>query len=248
MIVSTLRTRETNPRHFVGTTAWALGAALAVWLSSTAQAARLQDLAVLRAQANEYLFTLAQAAYPTLSAEVRTGSLDPRLRLPHCPKPGFFLGAGNQPHGSGTLGIRCREPGQWTLYLTYKISLRGHVLVTKRPLPARQDLSSGEVELKLVTMEQPPGAYFTSLEQIRNVVTARPLDAGQPITLDVLKRSHVIRPNQRVRILAEGSGFQITQEGTAQNAAYMGDPVRVKMPSGRIIQGVADADGQVRIP
>ncbi|HRH79784.1 MAG TPA: flagellar basal body P-ring formation chaperone FlgA [Thiobacillaceae bacterium] len=225
-----------------------LGVALLGMGMSAAGAEHPQALDLLRDGADNFLRDQAGQAYPGMEAQVALGTLDPRLRLRHCPEPDFFLTTGSQPHGSGSLGIRCREPGQWTLYLSYRIVLSGEVLVAKRPLHASQSLLPADLELRRIKLEQPPGAYFRHPDQLRGTAAARPIAAGQAISLDVLKRRFAVLPNQRVRIVARGRGFQISQEGTAQNAAYMGDTVRVKMPSGRIIQGVADADGVVRVP
>lgn len=225
-----------------------LFAVLLVFGQAAGGAGQLQDLDLLREQAGRYLLGLAGQAHPALEARVETGLLDPRLRLPLCPEPDFFLATGSRPHGSGSLGIRCREPEEWTLYLSYRIVLSGDILVAKRPLPARHGFQPSDVETRRMELTQAPGTYFRHPDQLRGTLAARPIAAGQAISLDVLKRRFAVLPNQRVRIVAEGRGFRISQEGTAQNAAYMGDTVRVKMPSGRIIQGVADSEGVVRIP
>lgn len=213
-----------------------------------ARAETLQDPEALRALAAAHLRSASRAAHPGLDAQVRIGQLDPRLRLPHCPEPEFQLTTGSRLYGSGSLGVQCREPRPWTLYLGYGIALSGDVLVARRPLPAGTGLLAEDVETRRMPLDQAPGNYFRAAEQLRGALTARALGAGQAITVDALKRRFAIRANQRVRLLVEGAGFQVSQEGTAQNAAYMGEAVRVKMPSGRIIQGVAEADGSVRVP
>lgn len=210
--------------------------------------AGFQDMAALRAQAAEHLLVVARQAYPDFLAQVETGKVDPRLRLAACPQPEFELTAGSTPHGQGHLAIRCREPVAWSFYLGYRITLVGEVLVARSPLPARSGLPPGSLELRRLTLSLPPGQYFQSPSQLRNSTLKRPLAAGQPVTLDSLRREPVIRAQQRVRLVVSGQGFQVSQEGTAQNAAHMGDPVSVKMPSGRVLKGVAEADGSVRVP
>lgn len=216
--------------------------------TSPAGAGTLQDPETLRALAAAYLHDAARAAHPGLEVQVRIGRIDPRLRLSHCPVPEFQLTAGSRLYGNGSLGVRCRDPLPWTLYVGYGIALSGEVLVARRPLPAGTALLAEDLEMRRMPLEQAPGNYFRAVEQLRGALTARALGAGQPVTVDSLKRRFVIRANQRVRLLVEGAGFQVSQEGTAQNAAYMGETVGVKMPSGRIIQGVAEADGSVRLP
>lgn len=209
---------------------------------------RIQDLDRLGREARVFLLAGIQAAHPGLTAQVETGPLDPRLRLPHCPTPEYTLTAGGTPHGSGSLAVRCTAPNPWTLYLGYRVTLTGEVLVARRPLPARAALQAADLELRRAELTRPPGHYFRLPDALRGSVLARAVAAGQPITLEVIRRQPAVRASQRVRLVSEGAGFQVSQEGTAQNAAYVGETVRVKMPSGRIIQGVAEADGSVRAP
>lgn len=222
-------------------------------LSLAAGAVHAQDGAQqawsdLQVEAARYLHDLATRDDTAIRAQVEVGAVDPRLRLPRCTRPVMFLPAGARPYGNGSLGVRCEDaPEPWTLYLTYRISLKGPALVTRWPLAPRQQIKAGDVELREIAYAAPPGDYLRDAAQLEGAMTARPIPAGQPLTADRLVRSQTVRAGQRVKIWLRGSGFQVTQEGVALNGAKAGETVRVRTDSGKIVQGEASADGRVLI-
>jgi flagella basal body P-ring formation protein FlgA len=226
--------------------AWALLPAL---LAGVASAADLQDLGSLRQLAERFLHEQVRATDAALTARIEIGPVDNRLRLPRCEQPPVpFLPPGARLHGNGSLGLRCDDANQaWTLYLTYKIGLQGPALVARAPLGARQPLKAGDVELRSIAYERPPGEYLRDTTLLVGALTARPLPAGQPITVDGLLRSPTVRAGQRVKVWLAGAGFLVSQEGTALNTAAAGELVRVRTDAGKILQGRAGADGRVRI-
>lgn len=202
-----------------------------------------QNLDNLRAQAGAWLEALAVKTYPDSQARVHIGPVDERLNLPSCPEPRFFLPQGGRPWGNGSLGARCEGAVKWSLYLGFESRLRGPGLVAARPLPARSLPGPGDLELRLLDYRQDPDNYLREFPPGSKLL--RPLATGQPLLLGVLDRPDVIRAGQKVQVMATGSGFNVTQEGTALGRAASGETVKVKMPSGRIVQGIATRTGQV---
>lgn len=202
----------------------------------------------LRLLAERHLHELIKRTDPALRAQVEIGPIDPRLRLPPCKHPQWFLPAGARLQGHGTLGVRCEDAAEpWTLYLSYKISLQGPALVAKRPLAARQVIMANDVELKEIAYEAAAGEYLRDPALLEGALTARSIQAGQAITLDRLLRSPSVRAGQRVKAWLHGSGFYITQEGVALNNALPGETVRVRTDAGKVIQGLATRDGRVQV-
>lgn len=211
-----------------------------------AQDAPLRSWSDLRQQAERHLHDLATRDDAAIRARVEIGAIDPRLRLPQCARAVLFMPAGARLHGNGSLGVRCEDaPEAWTLYLTYRISLQGPALVARWPLAARQPIKADDLELREIAYEAPPGDYLRDAAVLEGAVTARPIPAGQPITMDRLVRSQTVRAGQRVKLWLSGNGFHITQEGVALNGAKAGEMVRVRTATGKIVQGQAGADGRV---
>ncbi len=204
-----------------------------------------QNFQTLRAQAGTWLEFQAMKAYPDAQARVRIGPVDDRLNLPPCPEPRFFLPQGGRAWGNGSLGVRCEGPAKWSLYLNFEGVLRGPALVATRAMPARTVPGSGDLELRLMDYQQDPDNYLRELPPGSKLL--RPLAAGQPVLLGALDRADVIRAGQKVLVVATGSGFNVAHEGTAVGRAAAGDSIKVKMPSGRIVQGIATREGQVAV-
>lgn len=222
---------------------------LALLLSchGSAWATEKQDLRALRTAATRYLESQATIAFPDARPEVSVGAIDPRLNLTACSNLTLSLPAGSQLWGSGNLQAQCSAPASWGLYLTYKITLRGPALLAKRPYiagerPLPADFARGEVEYT-----GDPGRYPRSAAELGNATLTRPLAKNQAVTVDILRVPAIIKAGQRVRILVDGQGFQISQEGIAQGQAGVGDTLRLKTPSGRMVQGIVHPDGTVHI-
>lgn len=212
-----------------------------------AAAGEHHDLDALRDGAAAHVRELASQAYPDSRVTAEVGSADPRLRLARCARAEFFLPLGNRPWGSGSVGARCREPAAWTIYLTYRLRIRGPGLRARHPLPAGQRLDGNDVDVAEVEYAGDPGRYPRDSARIAGMQLLRPLAAGAPVRVDMVRRHPVIRAGQKVLVRVEGAGFQVSQHGIAQEQAAAGESVRLKTVSGRVIQGVAQDDGSVRV-
>ena len=204
-----------------------------------------QNFQTLRTQAGAWLESLAMKTYPDSQARVRIGPVDERLNLPACPEPRFFLPQGGRTWGNGSLGARCEGAVKWSLYLTFESRLRGPSLVAARPIPARTVPGPGDLELRLLDYQQDPDKYLREFPPGSKLL--RPLATGQALLLDALDRPDVIRAGQKVQIRVTGSGFNVSQEGTALSGAAPGDTIKVKTASGRIVQGIATREGHVAV-
>lgn len=221
--------------------------ALALLGQGPAWADGRQDLAAVRAAAGRHVLALVAAAYPEARAQVDIGPIDPRLQLADCPEAAFALTSGSRLWGTGNLAVDCPGPTPWNLYLSYRIALKGPALVAARALPAgtvpgANDLAPAEVEYA-----GDPGRYPREVAGLRGAALVRPLPRHGALTLDLLRIRPIIKAGQRVRIVIDGAGFQVSQEGIAQGQAAPGDSLRLKTASGHFVQGVVQADGTVRL-
>ncbi len=117
----------------------------------------------------------------------------------------------------------------------------------------RENVASG-AHLGAADMQQksgrldllPPRAILES-QQALNAVTMRNINIGQPLTLSMLRRPWMVHAGQQVQVQATGSGFNVSSAGKAMNNAAAAETVRVRMPSGQIVNGTVGADGTVSI-
>jgi flagella basal body P-ring formation protein FlgA len=221
--------------------------ALVQFYSLAAQAEVIHNTESVRTAARHYLGSQIAATYPDSTAEITVGSVDERMNLSECPTPSLSLAAGSHLWGTGSIGVRCEAPANWNLYLSYSIRLKGPALLAQRPLPSHyaptaRDLTNAEVEYK-----SDPGRYPRNPDNLHGATLTMPVAKGTPITIDLLRVKPLIQAGQRVQIRSGGDGFVVSQEGIAQQQAGVGELLRLKLASGRYVQGIVQDDGTVYI-
>lgn len=197
--------------------------------------------------ASHYLTQSATQAYPGSRAKVEVGPIDNHLGLASCTEPDFFLPTGSRLWGNGNLGVQCGGVSPLTFYLTYRIRLDGPALLARRPLPVGYaplpaDLIRGDIHYRYE-----PSRYPLDPANLHDARLLAPLAKNAPLTIDMLRAATLIKAGQRVLIQSDGPGFQVTQEGVAQQQAGAGDLLRLKLSSGRYVQGVVRNDGTIYI-
>ena len=206
-----------------------------------------QSLDALSRAAHDYLKPRVAEAYPELQARIDIRPPDPRLQLTQCEELEFTLPSGASLNGIGSIGIRCASPRAWALYLAYQVGLRGPAVRAARPLAPRAAIKARDVQLKDTDLTGDPGRYLRDPRQAVGLLTKRPIQADQAITLDMLDRPLAIRSGQKVRIAVQTPSFTVSQECTAMSNAMVGDLVRCKAGNGRILQGIATEAGTLEI-
>lgn len=207
----------------------------------------VQDLGALVRQGEAWLQSQVSERYPDLSSDAQVIAPDNRLRLPACAALDFSLPAGSPLWGNGSLGVRCAAPSLWSLYTPYKIRLSGPALVSLRAVSARHALAPGDVELQRIEYQGMPETYPRDKHALDGSLLVVPVSPGTAIRSDMLRRPPLVKAGQRVRIRADGPGFQVSQEGVAQQAGAIGETIRLKTANGRILQGQVEADGHIRL-
>jgi len=197
------------------------------------------------------LFINAETAGIPGRVEVKIGAPDPRLKPAPCTALEPFLPAGTRLWGRTTLGVRCRDAvagnAGWSVLLPVEIKVFGNALVTTRALAAGEFPDAGSYAMREVELTREPRGTLTDPLQIGEMVLARPVAAGQVMRSDLLKARQVINAGEQVKVVAAGRGFRISTQGRALNAAVVGQTVRIQSESGRMLSGVAQADGSVEM-
>lgn len=219
----------------------------AAWPGAPSMAASSQDLQHLRQQGQTWLQAQTLNTWPDIRSRVSIGPVDNRLRLPACLDVRFSLPANAQIGNRGSLRAECLAPARWSLYISFQVGLSGPALVSRRDLPPRSRISATDLALQDIDYAHPPSAYLRDTRLAIGALTNQRIPAGQPVLSSALVSPPVINAGQRVRLVVEGVGFAISHEGHALNSAAAGAPVRVKIRNGRIVQGIAQADGNVQV-
>jgi flagellar basal body P-ring formation protein FlgA len=181
--------------------------------------------------------------------DVEASRLDPRLALPACPKaleaqpPQTW-----SPGARVNIQVRCPVAGGWALYVPVRVQVQTEVLILAAPAARGEPLTAAHLRTERRDVAQLTGGFLTRLEQAEHMVLRRPLALGAVVTAAALETPRLVKRGQRVRLVAGTAGFSVASEGEALTDAAAGDRVRVRhLQSRRIVEGVVDPDGLIRV-
>lgn len=209
-----------------------LGALSTRWLNDAVQAAQVQGGA---------------NAMP-LRMEVSVGSLDPRLRLAPCNRVEPYLPIGSRLWGRTRLGLRCLDGAtHWNVFLPVTVKAIGPAWVLRDGVAPGAVLKPGDAVQAEADWAADASPVVADPAQWVGRVATRGLAAGQPIRQSMVRTQQVMQAGAAVRVLAGGQGFEVSTEGQTLSAGAVGEPVRVRMPNGRIATGQVVDAGTVRL-
>ncbi|THF65730.1 flagellar basal body P-ring formation protein FlgA [Pseudothauera nasutitermitis] len=212
----------------------------------TAPALAQQAAEPVRAIAQRFLET--EAAGLPGQVQVSVGELDPGNRLPPCAELAAFFPAGARAWGQTNVGIRCDSPVTWTVYLPARVEVLAQYVVLARALRPGQIVGPDDVRLERGDLAALPDNVLTDPVQAIGHHARIAVAAGAAVRATHLRLPQAVRQGQDVRVVSRGAGFTVSTEGRALNAAAEGETVRVRLPDGQTVSGIARHGGEVEIP
>jgi flagellar basal body P-ring formation protein FlgA len=179
--------------------------------------------------------------------EVDVGEPDPRLALAPCAHVEPFIPPGARLSGRTSLGVRCTDGANWTIYLPVQIRLYVDVLVAARPIARGHPMTRDDVRAERVDIAPLRGNAMLPTETLDGRTATRALAMGEPLRRDYLRAPPVLAPGDSVQVVALGTGFAAQSTGRALTAATEGQTAQVAMPGGRVVTGIARAPGTVEV-
>lgn len=178
-----------------------------------------------------------------LRMEVVVGALDSRLRLAPCAQVQPYIPPGLRLWGKTRLGLRClMGETKWNVFLPVTVRAWGQAWVVRRDVPAGAVLTQADGMVAEVDWADEASPVMAESALWVGQVATRALSTGQALRQNMMRAAQVFQAGAQVRVLAQGSGFQISADGQALSAGVVGQMTRVKMDNGRVMSGtVLDA-------
>ncbi len=174
-----------------------------------------------------------------LRMEVAVGELDSRLRLAPCARVEPYIPVGTRLWGKTRLGLRCLEGStRWNVFLPVTIRAFGPAWLIKGNVASGAVLTEADAIESEVDWAEESSPIVALPSQWVGQVASRALTTGQALRQAMIKPAQVFQAGAQVRVVAQGSGFQITSDGQALSAGVVGQPARVRMDNGRVMSGV----------
>ena len=148
--------------------------------------------------------------------------------------------------GPLTVVLQCDQPA-WRWSVNVRVRGMGQVVQAGRSLPVGQLLRPEDLRLVDADVATEPLGVLTDMAQALGRETVRPIKEGASLVLNVLRQATVIKVGDRVTVRLVGQAFQVSAEGSAQQAGGVGDTIRVKMPDGKLVSANVVRAGHVDV-
>jgi flagella basal body P-ring formation protein FlgA len=183
-----------------------------------------------------------------LRMEVAVGRLDSRLQLAPCARIEPYIPVGTRLWGKTRLGLRCLEgSAKWNVFLPVTIKAYGVAWVIKGNVPRGAVLTEADAIEAEVDWAEEASPVVSNATQWIGQVASRALTTGQALRQGMTQAAQVFQAGTQVRVVAQGAGFEITSDGQALSAGYVGQTARVRMDGGRVMTGVVLDSRTVRL-
>ena len=182
-------------------------------------------------------------------SNISIGHLDSRLRLSACEQPlETYLSPGGKLSGKTSIGVRCKGPKPWSLYVPVTINLISAIYKTSRPLPRGHIIRDHDIISADYNLSRLNYGYFTEKEQLVGKQTRRRLKQNHVITPNQVTEPLIVKRGEKVALIAKSDSYSIRMKGEALMNGAQGDRIRVKnVSSKRIVEGVVTQNGEVTI-
>ncbi len=184
-------------------------------------------------------FLQQQTAKLPNKARIEVLPPDARLTLTPCSDLQPFMTGNNRLWGRTLIGVRCKAPKPWTVYLQATIHITGQYLVNNEPMHQGHIIKRTELGTANGELTHMPVDTLTDPQQAIGKMLLTNLATGSPLRANMLRTPNAIEEGEIVTVIARGNGFNVNTSGRAITSAQIGHPVEVRMPDGKIIDGIA---------
>ncbi|MGO9445021.1 MAG: flagellar basal body P-ring formation chaperone FlgA [Thiobacillaceae bacterium] len=168
-------------------------------------------------------------------------------RLAPCTSLEAFQAPSARRLGRVSVGVRCLAPNTWSIYLAARVSVVAQYVAAASSLRPGQKLSSSDLTVKIGDLGTLPEDVVLTPDRAIDHILIFGIVSGSPLRSVSLREPNAIQQGQPVKLIVNGSGFQVSAEAVALNNASDGQPIKAKTPDGQVVSGIAQSDGTVKL-
>lgn len=223
---------------------WRNLGAVAVWLAcglvqAQGVASEPELMNTTRRWLDQAVAGAQSAAATPLRMEVTVGALDSRLRLASCALVEPYLPPGTRLWGRTRVGLRCMDGvAKWNVFLPITVKAVGRAWVVRRDVAPGAALSEADLIEAEVDWAEDSSPVIADASQWVGQVATRPLTTGMALRQSMVRPAQVFQAGSQVRVVAQGTGFQIVADAQAMSSGVIGQVARVRMDNGRVMSGL----------
>lgn len=207
-----------------------------------------QDLALLRQQAEAYLFQHYQSE-KNERLEIKLGFFDRRLNLAACEQTlAFSLQDTAGLGGNVTVNCQCKDAGSgWAYHLPAQVDIYRPVLVASAQIARGDLLDMSDLVFETRNISQISGDLMTR-DEVIGKAAKRLINSGDVIRPALLDQPKAISRGETVSITAKSGSIRVVMQGTAMTDGKLGQHIRVRNnQSDRIISARVVGQAAVEI-
>ena len=187
------------------------------------------------------------AQHPSLSGRRFEVQMPATQRQDECQDWEIELPPRARPLGQLRVQARCPSNPRMSRNFVMGVSLQAQVMVAARDLTPGHVIQPGDWKQLTMDLAKLPTDVAETPSSIENKEIVRNIQAGRPFQLNDLRPITVIKSGDQVKLNFIGQGFSIDASALAMSNAGVGDTVRVRLPDGKVIQGIAVSNGVVEV-
>lgn len=190
--------------------------------------ATIQSVDILNTLAGNMLKNQALAeGYNNVNVDIQP--LDSRLSLPECESTIDVLsGMDVSSLGYKAVGLRCKSPTPWTVYIRAEVTASTEIPVLVASLNRDDIISKGDIVISRITIRSNPVGLLTDTDDIIGKQARRALPAGKALKKSDLKAPILVHRGQIVDLISGAAGLQVRMTGKALADAANGERVLVQ--------------------
>ncbi len=187
------------------------------------------------------------AALQSGASDVEAVAVDERLKLPACDDALKTEMQRVIQRGSGTVAVSCVAPTPWRLFVPVRVAEQLPVVVLRRSVQPGEVLAADDLEVRQQASAALPFDYVGKPDLAVGQTVRRSQPSGAMLLASALEQPQGVERGELVTLIAANASIQVKAEGVALGPGRLKERVRVRSASGRVVEGVVEAPGQVRV-
>ncbi len=146
------------------------------------------------------------------------------------------------------LTMRGAEGKNFVQWVTVDVARIQAVVVTKTALKRHQVIAAEDLEIKDIRFRKKGQTFETEMKDLIGKRMIRSVKSGAPIRMDWVEAAPMIVRGDRITILLEAKGFQMSTLGKAAEDGLHGELIKVmNLDSKKIVLAEVIGEGRVRV-
>ena len=181
--------------------------------------------------------------------QVSLTSLNKQLQLKPCNQSLTVSAApGARLVGHTSLSVSCASPEPWRIHVAAHVDGTVNVITARHPITRSSMITDDDIAIKTRRHSQLNYGYYSSVQQVRQMIAKRNIKTGQIITPGLLKARKLVLRGQSVTILAQLGNLRLSAKGKALMDGQHGQTIKVKnLKSKKLIYAQVISNGVVKV-